>query len=344
MKPESVHTPQIRIALIGCGAAARRYYLPALRKRRWLCRQLVLVDTNLDLARSLARELGASRVAQDHRHALTQADAAIVATHHFTHYPIALDCLRAGLHVLCEKPLAETLREATQLIEEAAARQVTVAVNNTRRLFPVSGHIKRLLSQDAIGRLVSVRLIEGTRFAWDSATSFYVDPGLSAKGVTLDVGAHVLDLLCWWLDAVPEVLSYEDDSFGGPESVARLRARSTDCVIDVTLNRLLDLPSRYILTGQSGRIECAPDDWRFLTLTPPGGRPHLVRLSTRARTYPDFVDQLFENFLRVAVRRAEPLISALDVRPSIELLEHCYKNRSPLPLPWYDHVRSLVHG
>lgn len=342
--PDSAHLPNMRLALIGCGAAARRYYLPALRKRPWLSRELVLVDTDLGHARELARDLGASRVSSDHRRVLDTVDAAIIATPHFTHYPLAIECVQSGLHVLCEKPLAESLREVIHLIDEAARRRVTVMVNNTRRLFPTSRQIKQFLSAGTIGRLVSVRLIEGQRFDWDSAMPFYVDPRVSAKGVTFDLGAHILDLLCWWLGATPEILSYQDDSFGGPESLARLRARSNGCAVEVILNRLIDLPSRYVISAEGGRIECFPDDWRRIVLTLGGDRPRIVALRTSARTYPDFVDQLLENFLQVAVGAAEPLISARDVCASIELIEHCYKNRDRVPMPWYDHVMQVSRG
>ena len=97
-----------RMALIGCGAIAESFHVPALESRSTLRGRVVPVDPNIDRAERMARRLGASRVASDYREVLGSVDGVIVATPHSQHVPIALECLRQKIHVLCEKPVAET--------------------------------------------------------------------------------------------------------------------------------------------------------------------------------------------------------------------------------------------
>jgi predicted dehydrogenase len=55
----------------------------------------------------------------------------VIATPHALHYPIALDCIRAGVHVLSEKPLAESAVEVSRLIAESRVSGAQLLVNNT---------------------------------------------------------------------------------------------------------------------------------------------------------------------------------------------------------------------
>lgn len=329
----------VRLALIGCGAAARSYYVPALRALP--PRHLWLVDTNEALARQLAADLGTANYARHHLDVLDKVDGVIIALPHSLHFPVALDCLRSGLHVLCEKPVAETRREVDELLDEARARGVTISVNNTRRLFPSFGHVKELVAAGAIGHLRSIHIVHANKFDWPSATGFYVDPRVSSKGVLLDEGAHALDLVCWWLDGRPDLVGYRDDSFGGPESVAQLTARRNGCEIDVRLNRLVDGASYYRITGDEATIECHPYQWRTVILIPQRGRPRTLRLRTHVALYRQFVEQLVHNLVDVIQGRAHPMIPASVVRDSIALIEECYRARQRLPLTWYDNLHAL---
>lgn len=331
--------PPVRLALIGCGAAARSYYLPALRALP--PSHLWLVDTNEALARQMAADLGTGNYARHHHDVLDKVDGVIIALPHSLHFPVALDCLRSDLHVLCEKPVAETGNEVQQLLNEACARGVTISVNNTRRLFPSFARVKELVSSNAIGCLWSIRMVQASKFDWASATGFYVDPRVSSKGVLLDEGAHALDLVCWWLDGKPNLVGYRDDSFGGPESVAQLTASRNGCEIEVHLNRLIDGPSYYRITGSAGTIECDPYRWGTVTLIPQRGRPQTLRLRTRVTLYRQFVEQLVHNFVDVILGRAQPVIPAAAVRPSIDLIEECYHARRRLRLPWYENLPAL---
>jgi predicted dehydrogenase len=331
------------IALIGCGAATTSYYIPALKKLPEICKHLILVDSNLARAKAVGEELGSSRFTNNYAEILDRVQGVIIAVPHFLHYSISMDCLRRRVHVFCEKPVAVTGGELRSMIDEAACNGVALCVNNTRRMFPNFRHIKQMLASGELGMLQTLRMLQGEKFGWQSLTGFYVDPTISSKGVLLDLGAHLLDLACWWLGEKPQIVQFQDDSFGGPESVAYVRAKTRDCRLDIKLNRLSDIKSYYAFQGTKGVVECNPDDWGMLKWTPKGGRTTEMTFPSQERTYKEFVGTLVDNFLAVIEGKEKPLIQGTDVCPSIELIDECYSKRQRFSLPWVENVRVALH-
>src|SRR6267142_4599330 len=117
------------VAVIGCGAIARSAHVPALALRDAVRQRTVLVDQDIGRASALAREFGIATTAVDYRDVLSTVQGAVIALPHHLHFPVALDCLRAGVHVLCEKPLATTAAEAAQLVAASKRARVGLAVN-----------------------------------------------------------------------------------------------------------------------------------------------------------------------------------------------------------------------
>ena len=335
---------EVRLALIGCGAAARAYYQPILKKRPQLSRNLHCVDREIERAKELAHSLGSPHFSGQHEDVLDRVHGAIITTPHFLHYPIAMDCLKRRLHVLCEKPLSATADHACALVDEAEKQGVTLSVNNTWRMFPAFREIHRLLSTGHLGRLREITIIEGQKFDWESYSDFYVNPQVSAKGVLLDVGAHVLDLVCWWVGGTPELISCEDDSFGGPESVVAIRATRGECAIEIHLNRLVDVEPLFVVAGERGTIQCSASDWNAFGYASQGKKMKTLKVRTRVRTYWELVEGIVENFTDVILAKGLPLVPARAVLPSMMFLDECYARRSSLPMPWFERLESLVDG
>jgi predicted dehydrogenase/nucleoside-diphosphate-sugar epimerase len=325
----------VDIGLIGCGAATERYYVPALKKFGDKIGNLYLVDTNAARAETVVRAVGKGKICEDYRRIMDRINGAIIVVPHFLHYQIALELLHAGVGVLCEKPLAEKSQQAREMVTAAEANNVSLCVNNTRRMFPNFQKARELISQGRIGKLRSIEYIEGSTFGWASATGFYVDPKMSSKGILLDLGPHVADTICWWLGHKPELSSFEDDSFGGPESTVRIQAQADGCNVSIFLDRLVDLDSRFRIVGESGTIEGKPMDWKHLGVHYSEGKAEELKLSLVYRNYPAFVLPVFENFLRVLQGDAEPLVPGSDVLDSIELIDECYSNRRRFFLSGY---------
>ena len=333
-----------RIAVIGCGAIARSLHMPALARHPDIVPHLVLVDRDADRAWALAAEFGITRTAGNYADVLEDVDGVVVTVPHHLHYRISMDCLRAGKHVLCEKPLAESPAEAREMVAAADAAGVTLSANHTRRLYPVTQRIKELLDQGAIGKLTRIQFFCGEKFDWPAASGFYFGLGGGPHGVLFDKGPHVLDLICWWLGGKPEVVSCRDDSFGGGEAMISLLLKRETCTVDAQFSFLSPYPNTYTIEGDAGRIEATLFDFRAFDLVSKSGARRKVKLETPVRSIDDFGRFMIDNFLAVIRGTERPLVPAASVLDSVILIEECYTRRLRYDMPWHDAWKKVVHA
>lgn len=329
-----------RIALIGCGAIAECFYLPALAKHPQVLKNLVLVDKNDERVRAVASRFAIRDHCSECREVLGKVDGAIVAVPNRFHYQISMDFLRASIPVLCEKPLTESVAEAQALVAQANKAHVALAVNHPRRLFANHVKVKEMLSNGDIGDLSSLSYVEGWKFSWPTASGFYFDSRLQSKGILADVGAHVLDIICWWLGEKPALLSSENDSFGGVESVARVRFQHGKCLGEAQFNRLSRLRNQFRIVGDTLSVESGIEEWGSLMITTKSGRTTRLKTGAQEHEYNEFGHQIVDNFMDVIARNAQPFVPASDVLPSISWLEECYESAKRFKMPWYENLEG----
>jgi predicted dehydrogenase len=330
------------VAVVGCGAIAEKYHLPALARHSSLLRQVVLVDPDLSRARTLAATLPGARVAESCEQVWDDVDAAIVATPPWLHSRIAMPLLARGIHVLCEKPLAKSAADARAMIQEAEHSGASLCVNHTRRAFPALRRVKELLDSGVLGECLTVEHTEGARFNWPSASGWHFASANGNRGVLFDQGAHVLDTLCWWLGGKPAVVRCATDSLGGPEGIAAVVLERGACRITIRLSWLSKLPNVYRIAGTSGVIEGAIFDWRRVTIARDRGRRRReLKVSSDRGDYLTFGNVIVGNFLEAICGRAAPFTEAAAVLPSIELIEECYRCATRMPMPWLETQSSL---
>ena len=313
--------------------------MPALAVRDDVRLRAVLVDQDLDRANALAREFGIATTAIDYRDVLPTVQGAVIALPHHLHFPVALECLRAGVHVLCEKPLAASAQEAAQLVAAGKRARVGLAVNQIRRLFPPSQAVRDLLQRGAIGTVRFVGYYDGAKYDWPTASGFAFGLRSGGKGVLFDIGAHVLDLICWWLGRAPVITDYVDDSFGGSEAVAKVSFADASGTLrgEVHLSWLAKLHNGFRIEGDNGTITGSIFDWGSLELISKSGRRTSLPIETHVRSLGDIAPRIMENFIAVIEDEAVPLIPGREVVPSIALIEDCYARRRRFTMPWHDY-------
>ena len=328
-----------KIAVVGCGAIGVTYYLPVLRGYGDVWKRLVLVDANEGRLREVSAEFGLSSFTRDYHEILDKVDGVIIATPHYSHHPIAMDFLRRGVHVLCEKPLAVTASDAKEMVAQAEQSGVSLSVNNLKRLFPSFMAVKRLISDGSIGSVHSITYYEGRDFrGWPTASGFYFDRERSPKGALLDLGAHALDAVCWWVGK-PDLVSCRTDSFGGPEAYASVKFQLKSCLGEVRVSWLANLQEVYSIQGEGGSVSGGTRDWRSLTARFGSAKPRLIEADPT--THSSTGNGLIDNFLSVILEKAEPLIPAREVIESLELMDECYDAAERFSMPWTDNVEPL---
>jgi predicted dehydrogenase len=331
-------TSPLRVAMIGCGAIAEAYHLPSLQRHGQRLEHIVLVDPDVRRAQALASTLSGvpTRIAASHEQIWDDIDAAIIATPPRLHGDIAMPLLARGVHVFCEKPLAESASDAAAMIERAAQSGAWLCVNQTRRSYPALKRVKDLLTSGIIGECVAIEHREGFRFTWPSVSGWHFAAGNAARGVLLDQGAHVLDTICWWLGEKPRVVSCRTDSFGGPEGVANIALEREACAITITLSWLSTLSNTYKVVGTRGVIEGSTIDFCRFTLADDRGRIRQVDTGPLKGGYHDLFDVFVANFFDVIAGRALPLVPGTAALPAIRLMDECYLAASRMAMPWLD--------
>jgi len=125
-----------------------------------------------------------------------EVHAVYVATPVFLHAPQTIQSLRAGKHVLCEKPTAMNEAEARSMVQIAEETGRTFGVAYYRRMYPKVQRAKQLLAAGAIGQPVVAEL---TCHGWfdesESHRSWLIDPALAGGGPLYDVASHRIDVL-----------------------------------------------------------------------------------------------------------------------------------------------------
>jgi predicted dehydrogenase len=124
-----------------------------------------------------------------------QVHAVYVGTPVFLHAPQTIQSLRAGKHVLCEKPMAMSEPEARIMLNAADESGKTFAVAYYRRSYPKVQRAKELLAAGAIGRPVLAELTCHGWFDGQGSRSWLVDPAKAGGGPLFDIASHRIDVL-----------------------------------------------------------------------------------------------------------------------------------------------------
>ncbi|MGH1547697.1 Gfo/Idh/MocA family protein [Leifsonia poae] len=200
-------TPQLRVAMIGygfMGAAHSQGWRTAPRFFDLPAEPVMEVIVGRDAARveDARRRFGWQRAATDWREVV--ADPAIdivdICTPGDSHAEIAIAALAAGKHVLCEKPLANTVAEAeamTEAAEGAAARGIRSMVGFSYRRVPAIGVARRLVQDGRLGQIRQVRALylQDWLRDEDGPMTWRLDKAAAGSGSLGDIGAHAVDLV-----------------------------------------------------------------------------------------------------------------------------------------------------
>lgn len=172
-------TERVRVGVIGVGNMGSNHarVFAMLRSA-----ELVAVADPDPGARDEVAALTGARACADHRELLDLVDAVSVAVPTSLHLPVALDCLRAGRHVLVEKPLALTVADGTALLDAARARGLVLQVGHVERFNPAVRALDKILAGERLRVLTARRLSPPT-------------PRVRDIDVVLDLLIHDLDIV-----------------------------------------------------------------------------------------------------------------------------------------------------
>ncbi len=286
----------MKVALVGCGGAGHAHAndLKKLIESGADVEVACLVDVVREKALSVKRDLGFSsaEVLDDYRRAISLVDAAVICTPHTLHYQQVMDFLRAGKHVLVEKPMACKLGEAYRMMVEAERRDVVLEVAYQRHFMPKYVAAREFVRGGGLGEVKLISLLLAQNWYKIAKGTWRGTLKLGGGGELIDSGSHILDIAFWVSGLKPlEAFAYLDPYDIEVDVNACLSAKLTRGAL-LSFAVAGDSPAwaeAEMFWGERGRLVIGEEAPVF---TPRGGEPRPVDTSGFKPSRPvfNFVD------------------------------------------------------
>jgi predicted dehydrogenase len=193
-KGDSMTDKKIKVGVIGVGIG--RVHLEGYRKLAPSVEIHSLCDLNLDRAKTVASEFGAEHVYSDYQEMLAdpELDAVSVCTPNAVHAEVALAALQASKHVLCEKPMADTLAHAQQIVAAAERSSKIFMMGMNNRFRGDTRVLKAFIDEGQLGEIYFAKCGWTRRNGIPGFGGWFTTKAMSGGGPLIDIGVHVLDL------------------------------------------------------------------------------------------------------------------------------------------------------
>lgn len=192
----------MKVVIVGAGLIGNKR-ASALDKEDKL---VAVCDTYLNSAKILAEKYNAvfTDDLQDIAH-LNGIDVAIISVVNKYISPIAIDMLKSGKNVLCEKPLGMNFRESKNILDVSKIKNKLVKTGFNHRYHPALQNAKKLIAGNKLGKILNIRARYGHGGRPSMENEWRSSMDLCGGGELIDQGVHLIDLCRWFLGDVVEV-------------------------------------------------------------------------------------------------------------------------------------------
>lgn len=315
----------VRIAVVGCGAIARRAHLPALKRAG--AEVVAFASRTPASARAAADEWGGGEVTEDWRSAVSRddVDAVDICTPNRLHVEMAVAAAEAGKHVLVEKPLACTVEEADRMVAAAEAAGVLLMPAHNLRFAPPFVAIREAVRSGRIGAPVAVRSAfgHGGPEGWAPDALWFRDAEQSGGGALLDLGVHMADLIRAVVgDEVTHVAAVVRGGAPGVEDAgtALLRfAGGATGTMHASWEARPGPDLQLTVSGTEGTVHI--DGRTAPTLLPATGEAEALEVPGQA-------DDPYAAFVQAVTTGTAPSVTAGDGRAAVAIIDAAYRAAS----------------
>ncbi len=196
----------MNVGIIGCGKIAQIRHIPEYTDNA-NAKITGYYDFNYDRAQELAEKYGGKAYTSvDELLENPELDAVSVCVANNAHAEISIKALRAGKHVLCEKPMAVTLEDCIAMTEEAEKSQKLLMIGQNQRFAKAHVKAKQLIAEGVIGDVITFKTTFGHKGpeTWSidaGSNSWFFDKKRAAMGAMADLGVHKADLIQYLLNS-----------------------------------------------------------------------------------------------------------------------------------------------
>jgi predicted dehydrogenase len=184
----------LKVGVIGAGGIAKGAHIPNYLKCGEKVEIVAVSDVVQEKAEELAKEFNIPHAFTNYEDMLNkvQIDAVSICTPNKFHYPATMAALKAGCHVLCEKPPAMTAQEAEEMAEAAAKAGKILTYGFHFRHAPQVEVLKRFIDAGELGGIYAAR-VTAMRRRGIPGWGVFTNKELQGGGPLIDIGVHMLD-------------------------------------------------------------------------------------------------------------------------------------------------------
>lgn len=322
----------LRFGVVGCGAIATLHQLPALR-RVAAASPVAVADADRDWAARVAERFRIPDAFGDYRDLIGRVDAVLVATPNHTHADIACGLLGAGVHVLCEKPLATTRAEVERMLDATARSGARLMAAHCLRFSANLAMLKEIVAAGWLGELTEMTAAIGGPYEHSARrTDFRRQRQLAGGGVLVDLGIHVIDLAVWLANQPVLDVDYHASVAPGWEVETDVEVTlrfAGDVRARVMASFTQSLDASFTVRGRSG--------WATASLYHPGeltvfsDRARVCRAAGVQRLRLDgraMYEEQLEHFCAGVASGEAFRVCPHEVREVIDVIDRCYGPRA----------------
>lgn len=190
---------KLKMGFIGVGSIAQKRHIPAFKALEDKVVLYAVHDLNEQKAREIARIYGIDQVFTNYQEMLAEVDVVTIATPNKFHAELSIAALKAGVHVLCEKPMAITTAECEALTEAAKQSGKILSIAYHYRFMKEAQAAKKIITAGEIGDPYVAR-VQALRRRKVPGWGVFTNKELQGGGSVIDYGCHLLDLTLWLMN------------------------------------------------------------------------------------------------------------------------------------------------
>ncbi len=260
------------LGLIGCGYIAETQHLPALHALSGI-KVIAAADSNAERLKQVSDRFHIEQRYDDYRTLLENRaiDAVAICVPVRLHASVALAALDAGKHLFIEKPLAFSLDECQQLVQQVARSRNQVMVGFNLRCHRLIRRARAVIESGALGRIQAIRSVfsSGTRFRGD-APEWRKRRNLGG-GALIEVGIHHYDLWRYLLGSEVEEVFVESRSEEWDDETATVSGKMTNGILASSLLTVASCSDNQIdIYGEKGLLRVSLYHFDGLQFLPSG--------------------------------------------------------------------------
>lgn len=330
--------PKMKFAIIGAGVISP-FHAKAITENE-NAELVAICDIEVEKAVKLGEEYGVNKTYKDYNDMLKEEEIDVVSicVPSGIHADVGVAAAKAGIHVLCEKPIDITSRKMSEMIEVCKENNVKLGVVYQRRLLDAAIITRKAIQEGKLGKIV----LGDAYLKYYRSPAYYESAGwrgtwdLDGGGALMNQGVHGVDLIQWMVGDVESVFAYaaplvRDIKVEDTAVIAMKYKNGAFGVIQSTTSVYPGQETRFEIHGENGTIifgDSGFKEWKFLDSDEEAPRAENVEgggddpKAISEDGHFVFVDDIIK-----AIREdKEPLVSGEEARKAVDLILAIYKS------------------